>query len=78
MKRTLVFLTVVAALVLTACTTATTVAPTTAPVVQATTAPAAATNTTAPTAVPQKVEINFWSWVPNIQDQVDEWNAANP
>src|SRR3989304_5849349 len=24
------------------------------------------------------VEINFWSWVPSIQDQVDEWNKTHP
>jgi multiple sugar transport system substrate-binding protein len=24
------------------------------------------------------VTLNFWSWVPNLQDQVDEWNQAHP
>lgn len=34
--------------------------------------------TEAPTAAPAAaVEITFWSWVPNIQDQVDEWNNTH-
>src|SRR5262245_41245981 len=63
---------------------------TTAPAEQPTTAAAEATPTTAAaeatptTAAPTTaasgaaVEINFWSWVPNLQDQVDEWNKTHP
>ncbi len=55
MKKTLVFVALIA-VVLSACGT------------KATPTPAQTT----------PVELNFWSWVPNLQDQVDEWNAANP
>jgi multiple sugar transport system substrate-binding protein len=80
MKKTIVFLTVIATLLLAACGQATTTAPATT-VAPATAAPAtAAPATAAPaTAAPvTPVTINFWSWVPNIQDQVDEWNALHP
>lgn len=84
MKKTIVFLTLIAVMLMTACGSATTAAP--APATQApalaTAAPAtAAPATAAPaTAAPAAgtVTINFWSWVPNIKDQVDEWNAAHP
>jgi hypothetical protein len=74
MKKTIVFLTLIAVLLLAACTTPATTAPATqAP---ATAAPATAAPATAAPAAP--VTITFWSWVPNIKDQVDEWNAAHP
>ena len=81
MKKTIVFLTLTAMLILAACSpAATTVAPATsapATVAPATAAPAtAAPATSAPPAAP--VEITFWSWVPDIQTQVDEWNALHP
>src|SRR5512143_2162898 len=51
---------------------------------QPTEAPAQPTATAAATPLPTpiplsagQVGINFWSWVPNIQDQVDEWNATH-
>ncbi|HTX92800.1 MAG TPA: sugar ABC transporter substrate-binding protein [Anaerolineales bacterium] len=74
MKKTIVFLTLTAVLLLAACAPATTAAPTTAP---ATVAPATAAPATA-TSAPAPVTITFWSWVPNIKDQVDEWNALHP
>jgi multiple sugar transport system substrate-binding protein len=77
MKKSLVFLALIAILVA-ACATPT---PTAAPAVP-TTAPqptTAAPQPTATTAAPAAaVTINFWSWVPNLQDQVDEWNKAHP
>jgi multiple sugar transport system substrate-binding protein len=51
-------------------------APTEAPA-QPTTAPAEATATSAP-ASSGVVTINFWSWVPNLDEQVAEWNQAHP
>jgi multiple sugar transport system substrate-binding protein len=62
MKRKVIFMIVIAAMVLAACTTATATVP---------------VATMAPTTA-EKVEIKFWSWVPSVTDQVDEWNAANP
>src|SRR5579859_5187302 len=61
-----------------AATTAATAAPTTA-AATATSAPAA-TNTVQPTvtANPNAVQINFWSWVPHIDDQVEEFNKSHP
>jgi multiple sugar transport system substrate-binding protein len=52
---------------------------------EATAAPAEATSAPAqPTSAPptqapaaNATEITFWSWVPNIQDQVDEWNQSH-
>jgi multiple sugar transport system substrate-binding protein len=75
MKKTLVLLSLFATLLLAACGGgATPTAPTAAPA-QPTAAPAQ------PTAAPvaaAPVEITFWSWVPNLQDQVDEWNQSHP
>jgi multiple sugar transport system substrate-binding protein len=34
--------------------------------------------TPAPTVPEGAIEINFWSWVPGMQDQVNAWNNANP
>jgi multiple sugar transport system substrate-binding protein len=86
MKKTIVFLAVIATLLLAACGPAATPVPTTAP--KATAVPATAVPATAvppkpteppkPTAPPAPVEITFWSWVPSIQDQVDEWNQLHP
>ncbi len=53
-----------------------TAAPTEAPAQPTATAAA----TPLPTPIPLtagQVGINFWSWVPNIQTQVDEWNATH-
>jgi multiple sugar transport system substrate-binding protein len=77
MKKTLVFLSLSAVLLLVACGggAAPTAAPSPAPTVPA------AKPTVAPTAAPtpaQPVEITFWSWVPDIQTQVDEWNQTHP
>ena len=59
------------------------VTPATTPEVtpEVTTAPEATASpvpTAAPTVPEGATEINFWSWVPGIQDQVNAWNAANP
>jgi multiple sugar transport system substrate-binding protein len=79
MKRKFAFMILIAVLLLTACTTAATTEPATvAPVVNPTATTAAATAVPATQAPQEKVELNFWSWVPTIQEQVDEWNAANP
>ncbi len=85
MKKTFVFLTMVAMLLLAACGPAATTAPAPATAAPATAAPATSTPaTTAPatvapaTAAPGAVDITFWSWVPDIQTQVDEWNASHP
>ena len=54
--------------------------PTAAPA-QPTETPAPPTATPEPTKIPLAagaVGIDFWSWVPGIQDQVNEWNAAHP
>ncbi len=76
MKRKVIFLIMILTLVLAACTTAATPTPTAKqPGVPPTEKPAA---TEAATAAPGAVEISFWSWVPSIQDQVDEWNALHP
>lgn len=78
MIKRIFLLAVIATLLLAACAPAVTVTPTTAPA-EATTAPVV--NTPVPaTAVPaaSAVQITFWSWVPNIQDQVDEWNQTHP
>src|ERR1700690_3813559 len=74
MKKSVVFMAIIAML-LAACGTAAT--PTAAPatVAPVTQAPAS-TATTAATAAP--VTINFWSWVPHLEDQVAEWNQAHP
>lgn len=78
MKKSIVFIVVIATLLLAACGTAPTATaaapaqPTTVPATQAPAATAAATQTSAP------VQITFWSWVPHLQDQVDEWNQAHP
>jgi multiple sugar transport system substrate-binding protein len=89
MKNTIAILVVIAALLLAACAPAAT--PTAAPATEApaTEAPAAATEapateapateapaTEAPAAA--AVEINFWSWVPSVEDQVNEWNQTHP
>ncbi len=91
MKKSFTFVLVIAALLLSACGGAAT--PTQAPpAAQPTAAPARPTvapaqptaapvqPTEAPTQAPAAAatEINFWSWVPNIQDQVDEWNKTHP
>jgi multiple sugar transport system substrate-binding protein len=76
MKKSVVFVAIIAMLLAACGTTAT---PTTAPATQApaTQAPAAAdTPTTAAPATP--VTINFWSWVPHLDEQVAEWNQAHP
>ena len=114
MKKTILFLALIAALLLAACggptpapvaptqapapatvapqpTTAPppTVAATTAPqpttAAQPTTAPttapppaATATATPAVTPAPNAVQITFWSWVPGIADQVNEFDASHP
>ena len=53
--------------------------PTTAPTVKPTSAPPP-TATPIPTvpAAAGAVQITFWSWVPNIQEQVNEWNQSHP
>ena len=114
MKKSLVFVTLIVALLLAACATPTpvpTAAPPTAVPAQPTAVPAQPTAVPAqptavpPTAVPAQptaapaqptaaptatplptkiplaagaVGIDFWSWVPGIQDQVNEWNATHP
>ncbi len=104
MKRTLVFLSLIAVLLLVACggtPSPTAAPPTTAPQTQPTTAtqptattaaPTTAATTAAPTAVPpptatpiatvpaaaNATHITFWSWVPTIQEQVNEWNQTHP
>ena len=87
MKKTLVSLSLLAVMLLTACgggaapTAAPPAAPTAAPA-QPTAAPAQPTAAPAqPTAAPTAaapVEITFWSWVPDLQTQVDEWNKSHP
>ncbi|HVN16883.1 MAG TPA: sugar ABC transporter substrate-binding protein [Anaerolineales bacterium] len=81
MKRTTVIVAFIAILLLAACTPASTPTAAPAPATQApaTQAPAATeapTATQAPAAA--AVQINFWSWVPHIEDQVAEWNQAHP
>lgn len=91
MRNTIAILVVIAALGLAACAPAAT--PTAAPATEAPAAPTptAAPATEAPaTAAPATeapateapaaaaVEINFWSWVPSIEDQVGEWNQTHP
>lgn len=91
MKKSFTFVLVIAALLLSACGGAAT--PTQAPpAAQPTAAPAKPTEAPAqPTAAPVKpteaptqapaaaaVEITFWSWVPKIEEQVNEWNATHP
>jgi multiple sugar transport system substrate-binding protein len=81
MKKTLVFLGLFAALLLAACGrgAAPTAAPPTAePPTAAPVQPTPVPPTAAPTTAPTPVEISFWSWVPSIQDQVDEWNQTHP
>jgi multiple sugar transport system substrate-binding protein len=80
MKKTLVFLSLFAALLSAACgggAAPTAVPPTAAP---AQPTPEPAQPTAAPTSAPSvaPVEINFWSWVPDLQTQVDEWNQTHP
>jgi multiple sugar transport system substrate-binding protein len=65
MKKVLVFLTLIATLVLAACAPA--VAPTQPPPTQA-----------PPTSTSAPVTITFWSWVPDIETQVKEWNQTHP
>ena len=74
MKKTIVFLTLIAILLMAGCAPATT-APAPATSAPATAAPATQAPTTAPAA---PVTITFWSWVPDIQTQVDEWNQSHP
>src|SRR6266516_6676004 len=80
MKRTTVFVALIAVLLLAACAPAST--PTTAPATQApaTQAPAATEAATgAATEAPAAgapVEITFWSWVPHIEEQVNAFNAS--
>lgn len=86
MKKSVTLLSVilVIGLFLAACAPAATPQATTAPAEEATSAPVEATaapvEPTAATSAAETtaVQINFWSWVPSIQDQVDEWNAAHP
>jgi multiple sugar transport system substrate-binding protein len=67
MKKNIVFLTLIAALLLAACAPATPAAgEPTAVVSEPTDAPAA----------DGVVEITFWSWVPKIEDQVNAFNAS--
>jgi multiple sugar transport system substrate-binding protein len=80
MKKNIVFLGMIVALLLAACGTPAT--PATAPV-EATEAPAAATEAPVATEAPEAteesaapVEITFWSWVPHIEDQVKAFNAS--
>jgi len=81
MKKSIVFLALIATLILAACSPATTVAPPTTAPEEPTMAP------DAPTAAPEEPTaegsnpdalITFWSWVPHIEDQVAEWNAMHP
>lgn len=79
MKKTLVFLGLFTALLLAACgrgAAPTAAPPTAAPPTAA--PPTAAPPTAAPTTAPTPVEIEFWSWVPSIEEQVDEWNQTHP
>jgi multiple sugar transport system substrate-binding protein len=73
MKKALVFLSLFAALFLAACGGGAT--PTAAPPAAPTAAPAQPTATPVAAAA---VEITFWSWVPDLQTQVDEWNQSHP
>jgi multiple sugar transport system substrate-binding protein len=82
MKKTIAFLVVIAVLLLAACAPAAT--PTAAPATEAPATEAPATEVPA-TEVPATeapaaaaVELNFWSWVPSIEEQVDEWNQTHP
>lgn len=79
MKRNITLLAMIVALsLMAACAPAAT--PTAAPPA-ATQPPAAATEApAAPTEAPPAgaVEIVFWSWVPSIEDQVNEWNQSHP
>ena len=85
MKRVLLVIAVIAALVLAACGGAAPAAQTPADqgAAEATTeaaAEATAEATPEPTKIPLasgQVGIDFWSWVPGIQTQVDEWNATH-
>jgi multiple sugar transport system substrate-binding protein len=92
MKKIFVSLVLVFTLLLAACTSSATQAPATAvpptaEAVQPTTAPEQPTTAPEqPTIAPEQptqappanaVQITFWSWVPNIQDQVDEWNQTH-
>jgi multiple sugar transport system substrate-binding protein len=77
MKRTLAFLSLCAVLLLAACGGG--AAPTAVP--PQPTAPPQPTVAPKPTVPPTSVtpvEITFWSWVPDIQTQVDEWNQTHP
>lgn len=72
---------VLASLILAAC-----AAPTAAPAPAPTQAPAAATaapaatvtNTPVVTPAPNAVKITFWSWVPHVNEFVDEFNKTHP
>jgi multiple sugar transport system substrate-binding protein len=67
MKRKLSFLALIAALLLLAAC---------APAATPTEAPAAEEAEEAEAA--EVVELNFWSWVPGIEEQVEEWNQSHP
>jgi multiple sugar transport system substrate-binding protein len=78
MRYTFTFVVLLAVLGLAACGPAAT--PTAAPA-QPEAPTAAPPQPEAPTQAPPAaapVEIVFWSWVPGLQAQVDEWNAAHP
>lgn len=74
MKKTIVFLTLVAVLLLSACGAPATQAPAPATAAPATAKPATAAPAV-PVLLPTATHITFWSWVPNIADQVTEFNA---
>jgi multiple sugar transport system substrate-binding protein len=76
MKRKVALMILIAAVLLAACSpAATTVAPATKAPEQGPAATTAPADTAAPA---EKVTLNFWSWVPSIQEVVDEWNKLHP
>jgi multiple sugar transport system substrate-binding protein len=77
MNKSVVFMAIIVML-LAACGTAAT--PTAAPATVAPATVAPATQAPAPTEAPAAapVTINFWSWVPHLDEQVAEWNQAHP
>lgn len=52
--------------------------PTTAPATAAVATPTAAATSAAPTQPSAPVNLSFWGWVPNEEQVVATWNAANP
>jgi len=79
MKKTITFFVVISILLLVACTSTTTPTATEAPAEEMAEEETPAEEM-AEEEVPVEtmVEINFWSWVPSIEEQVEVWNETHP